>query len=77
MEKPTVFSKTTATKSCRKSGIVFIFYVFVFLKKKTNLCNVFFIREQVGSHVCFGTQSVVESTFPGTSREDQCTFMRE
>ena len=34
MEKPTVFSKTTATKSCRKSGSVFIFYVFVFLKKK-------------------------------------------
>lgn len=56
---------------------LFLFFMYLLFFKKTNLCNVFCIREQVGSHVCFGTQSVVESTFPGTSREDQCTFMRE
>ena len=57
---------------------LFYFYVFAFFFfLLTNLCNVLLIREQVGSHVCFGTQSVVESTFPGTYREEQCMFIRE
>ena len=50
---------------------LFYFYVFAFFFLLKNLCNVLLIREQVGSHVCFGTQFVVESTFPGTSREEQ------
>ena len=50
---------------------LFYFYVFAFFFLLKNLCNVLLIREQVGSHVCFGTQFVVESTFPVTSREEQ------
>ena len=72
-----MFSKTTTTKPCGKSGIVLFLCICFFFFLLTNLCNVLLIREQVGSHVCFGTQSVVESTFPGTYREEQCMFIRE